>query len=172
MLKKSTLEKLYVTQNLWISEIAEAKDLEYGEVVSQLKHHGIPIRDPQDPGEWCPDWLHAQYWEKGRTLTDIATAEKEAGRGCTSATVLAKMADFGIPRRKKGARSATTWTAKLDPIDVVLIRRLATDGVKQSKIRGILAEGGKEITKQALSKIVRGETWKDVTDEGTVSLAS
>lgn len=166
-MRKDTLTKLYVTRELWIAEIAEDKEIAYEEVVRQLKHHGIKLRNPKSTEEWHPDWLHIQYWEKGRTLTSIGEEQ-----GVTSATVLSTMANFGIPRRKKGARSSTAHTKILDATDVVLIRRLAAEGVKQSKIRVILAEGGKHVTKQALSKVVRGETWKDVVDEGPAALSS
>jgi hypothetical protein len=167
MMKKSTLVKLYREQRLTIAEIGEEKDIEYADVVAQLKHYDIPIRDPDETDEWDADWLHAQYWEKERTLTAIGNDQ-----GVTPATVLSWMEHFSIPRRRKGARSGTTrWSKdknnrKLDAVDVALIRQLDANGVKQNVIRSILAEGGKDITKQAISKVVRGETWKDVTNEG------
>lgn len=167
MIRKDTLTKLYVTRELWIAEIAEEKGIGYDEVVRQLKHHGIKLRNPKGTEEWHPDWLHFQYWEKDRTLTSIGEEQ-----GVTSATVLSKMADFDIPRRKKGARSSTAHTRILDVTDVILIRRLVAEGVKQSRILSILAEGNKHVTKQALSKVVRGETWKDVIDEEAPALSS
>ena len=157
-MRKDTLRRQYLDHKLTISEIAAKNNHSYEEVVDLLETHNVPLRAPEDSDVWDPDWLHNQYWVQNKTLEAIATEQ-----GVTPPVIMRWMEYFHIPRRVRGSRSATTHTAKLDAGRVLLIRQLDAEGVQQKKIRELLAKEGIDISKQALSKVVRGQTWKDVS---------
>lgn len=143
-----------------ISEISNLLQLDYLHVTRSLKDSGVLLRRPPlDLSKVGPDWLHDQYWEKFRSLTSIGKQ-----LGVTAATVMAWMESFGIPRRPRGSTSSRLTNSKVDVHKVRFIRQLHAQGVKQKEIREILERDmGTKLSKSAISKIVLGQTWRDVS---------
>ncbi|MFF3713979.1 LysR family transcriptional regulator [Streptomyces phaeochromogenes] len=153
-LPRTLFEELYVRQDQPFQKIALERGLEVRDVTVLVDKYGLPRHNHCPRGAVDPDWLHAQYVDHNRSITDIA---KE--RGVSAGVVARWIRTHGIPRssiRRRLSRPALDLSDADSPLEPVL--RTAHDLRRLQTFLGVVGHPTFKAAAQSLGRATSGIT--------------